>query len=336
MGRTRGHVHLPPSEVTAFVLEHGRLRAELWDLGATLVVMEVPDRDGMPADVVRRHADLAGYDDPDDRAGYLGATIGRYANRIAGGRCPVEDTVLSLARNDGPNHLHGGRIGFDQHVWTAEIDTEATAVTFTHVSPDGDEGYPGRLEARVTYRLTDSALKIAYEATTDGTTLVNLTNHAYWNLAGGGPVTDHELTVAADHYLPVDGAGIPTGAPAPVAGTRFDFRERRPIGPPDDGGFDHCYLLDGGVDGRPAAELVDPRSGRRLRLHTDQPGVQVYTAAHLDPPHTAVCLETQVPPDTPNRPALGSAVLRPGETYRHRTVHAFDVAPGRVSPAAPG
>lgn len=318
-------VEFEPQEVTAYTLQAGQLQAVVWDYGAHLVELQAPDRRGERTNVVMPRGTVDVYAsnpaDPSDRAGYVGATVGRYANRIAAGRFSLDGVAYELATNNGANHLHGGMIGFDQYVWTAETFTTDTSagIHLRHTSPAGDEGYPGTLEVEVTYTLdVENKLTMAYSATTDAPTVVNLTNHAYWNLAGGGSINRHLLRLGAAHYLPVDETQIPLGGPEPVAGSRFDLRKPKMIDVAD-GGLDHCFVLDMAL---PAAELVHPTSGRRMTVETDQPGVQVYTANHLDPPHTAVCLETQRFPDAPNH-ADWDAVLRPGETYSQRTVHTF-------------
>lgn len=306
----------------SFRIDNGILQVEVWDRGATLVAVEVPDGTDGRVSLVLRPEPPAGADGS-DRGGYVGATIGRYANRIAGSRFELGGEVHSLTTNEGPNHLHGGRDGFDQRVWAPELGDDE--VTFTLVSPDGDQGYPGRLTASVRYRIDRATLEIAYAAVTDAPTVVNLTNHAYWNLAGGGTVTDHEITVRAGRWLPVDDASIPTGEIAAVEGTRFDLRRPQPLADLlRTGGLDHCFLLDGADEVRDVATLSHPPSGRSMVVATDQPALQVYTANHMEPPYTAVCLETQRPPNAPNEPGLGPSVLHPGDTYRHRTTHTFD------------
>ncbi len=334
VGTTRASAVEPSRTVHGCELRAGDLRAEIWNFGATLVALDAPDRDGVVANVVARHDDLSGYDDPDARAGYLGATVGRWANRIRGGRCTVDGRDVVLETNDGAHHLHGG-VGFDQRIWTiqevagdAGTAADTAAIEASLVSPDGDAGYPGRLEVTVTFTLSPTQLTIDYTATSDAVTPINLTNHAYWNLAGGGRIDEHRVRIPASHYLPVDEGSIPVGGPASVEGTRFDFRTERPLGPfvgdPIAVGYDHCLLPDGeGL--RRVAEVVDPVSGRTMVVETDQPGVQLYTANYLEPPHTALCLETQRAPDAVNQPELGPSLLEPGQTYRHTTVHTFGV-----------
>jgi aldose 1-epimerase len=302
--------------------------------GGILQSVEVPDRDGRPANVTLGFADLAGYTAPSYVAAtpFFGALIGRYANRIARGRFTLDGTTYELPCNDPPNHLHGGGpFGFDVQLWEAEPFTTATAagLRLRLVSPAGAGGYPGTLRTTVTYTLS-ADLRVDYEATTDAPTVVNLTCHPYWNLAGEGNGTIHEhlLRLGASLYTPVDDTQIPTGELLPVAGTPMDFTRPRPLGD----GYDHNWVLDGG----PAAVLSDPGSGRVLTVLTDQPGIQVYSGNFLDgtlrgtsgrpyPRGAGVALETQHFPDSPNRPAFPSTVLRPGETYRSSTSFRFSV-----------
>lgn len=321
LGTTAGHPGQAPTEATAYHLEAGQLTAEIWDFGGHLVNLTCPDRQGATTNVVMARGDFAAHQG-DDRGGYTGATVGRYANRIAKGRFELDGTTHELATNNEANHLHGGIIGFDRYVWTAEpFATETSAgVHLRHTSPDGDQGYPGTVEVETTYTIdTDNKLTMVHTATTDAPTVVNLTNHTYWNLAGAGSIDRHVIRVGAAHYLPVDDTLIPNSSPQPVVGTRFDMRKAAPLNLTD-GGYDHCFVLDMFLS---AAELVHTISGRRMTVETDQPGMQIYTANHQHPPHTGIALETQAFPDSPNRPDFPSAVLRPGETYTHRTVHSF-------------
>jgi aldose 1-epimerase len=272
-------------------------------------------------DVVLGFADLDGYlAHPEP---FLGALVGRYANRIAGGRFPLEGWTYSLARNNAPNSLHGGERGFDKRVWN--VEPVEHGVRLSRVSPHGEEGFPGRLEVSATYTLGESgALRIAYEAVTDAPTVVNLTNHSYFNLSGSGNAGGHELRLAASRFTPVDADLIPTGALDDVTGTRFDFREPRKVG----AGYDHNFVLDKGVTPSPVeiAELHDPASGRVLTVATTEPGIQLYTADHLSAPFTSgdgLALETQHFPDSPNRPEFPSTELRPGDVYRSETVYGF-------------
>jgi len=276
----------------------------------------------------------------------FGSVVGRYANRIAGARFTLDGREVRLEANAGRNHIHGGRNGFAKVLWDAEPvpGADGAGVRLTHTSPDGTAGFPGTLRAVVTYRLTNrNELVMQYEAATDKPTVVNLTNHAYWNLAGAGSgdVLGHRLTLRADRYLPFGEGKIPTGELAPVAGTPMDFREAKTVGSRihevQGENYDHCYVLNKEAGKRPclAARVVEPKSGRVMEVRTTQPGVQLYTARGLGPryraggkaygPYHGLCLETQHWPDSPNRPAFPSTVLRPGETYRETTIHTFSV-----------
>jgi len=314
--------------------------AKLTTYGARLTSLSVPDRRGRFGDVVLGHDRLAGYlkNDP-----FFGCTTGRYANRIAKGQFSLDGKSYKLATNNGPNHLHGGNVGFDKRVWKAAPvrSADGPAVAFTYTSPDGQEGYPGRLSMTVTYTLTDAdALRIDYAATTSKATPVNLTNHTYFNLAGRGDVLKHQARFFASRYTPVDATLIPTGQIAPVAGTPLDFTTTRPVGEritqvgDDPKGYDHNYVRDAGEKFGPAARVFEPTTGRMLEMYTDEPGFQFYTGNFLDgtvkgrggvsyTKHTGFCLEAQHFPDSPNRPEFPSAILQPGETYRQRTEYRF-------------
>jgi aldose 1-epimerase len=313
------------------------LSAEVVALGARLARLRVPDAAGVPGDVVLGLSDYRA-----DRA-YLGATVGRYANRLAGGAFVLDGRRYTVPRNEGTVALHGGTDGFDRQEFTTSAGDHA--VTFRRTSQDGENGFPGNLEVAVTYTVRDRELEIEHTAVTDAPTVVNLANHAYLNLAGAGSVEGHRIRIAAAAYLPVDAALIPTGECAPVAGTPFDLRTPTPIGRhlradhPQlhrTRGYDHCYVLDGGPGLREAAYVEEPVSGRTLTLLTDQPGLQFYSGNSLDGSFAlhdgtavrqgdAFCLEAQAFPDAPNQPSFPSAVLRPGETYRSRTVFRFGV-----------
>ncbi|MGW3126194.1 aldose epimerase family protein [Streptomyces sp. NPDC001076] len=311
------------TEVHRWTLERAGTRVRVLSYGGIVQSVEVPDRDGRTADVVLGFADLDGY--LENPGPYFGALVGRYANRIAHARFPLDGVTYALEPNNGPNSLHGGARGFDKRVW--EVAAVEHGVRLTRVSPHGEEGFPGRLKVAVTYTLDDSgALHISYEAVTDAPTVVNLTNHSYFNLAGSGNAGGHELRIAASHYTPVDGDLIPTGVLEDVSGSRFDFRTARKVG----SGYDHNLVLDKGVTDTPVqiGELYDPASGRTLTVATTEPGIQLYTAEHLTGPFApgdGVALETQHFPDSPNRPDFPSTRLDPGGTYRSVTVYGFGV-----------
>ncbi|MFD7563911.1 aldose epimerase family protein [Streptomyces tendae] len=309
--------------VHRWTLERAGVRVRVLSYGGIVQSVEVPDRDGHPADVVLGFADLDGYVAHPEP--YFGALVGRYANRIAGGRFPLDDRTYALAPNEGPNTLHGGSRGFDKRVW--DVSAVEEGVRLSRVSPHGEEGFPGRLEMSVTYTLDGSgALRIVYEAVTDAPTVLNPTNHSYFNLSGSGHAGGHELRLAASRITPVDAGLIPTGGLDDVTDTRFDFRRARKVG----SGYDHNFVLDKGVTGtaEEVAELYDPASGRVLTVATTEPGLQLYTADHLGEPFApgdGIALETQHFPDSPNRPGFPSTVLRPGEVFRSETVYGFSV-----------
>ncbi|MFE6742059.1 aldose epimerase family protein [Streptomyces tubercidicus] len=312
----------------------GGVRVRILTYGGIIQTVEAPDRDGVRGQLALGFDSLGSY--VAHGGSHFGALVGRYANRIAGAAFRLDGRTWTLTPNDGPNSLHGGPRNFSRVVWDArQVDG---GVQLHRVSPDGEEGFPGALEVRVTYTLSPGgALRIVSCARTDAPTVVNLTNHTYLNLGGdgSGSAAGHELRLAASRYTPCDDSGIPLpGAPAEVAGTRFDFRTARAVG----GAFDHNFVLDGGVCHAPrtVAELYDPGSGRALTLATTEPGLQLYTAGHLDGtltgtsgvpygPAAGLALETQHFPDSPNRPDFPSTVLRPGETYRSETVYGFSV-----------
>jgi len=315
------------------------LRAKITNYGAILVSMEVPDRDGKMADVVLGFDTLDGYlgEHP-----YLGAIVGRYANRIGKGKFVLNGVEYKLAVNNGPNHLHGGIKGFDKVLWKLEdikAESDEAFVKLSYLSADGEEGYPGNLACSVTYTLTkDDELKISYEAKTDKTTVINLTNHAYWNLAGqgNGDVLGHELMLNADKFTPVDKDLIPTGEIKPVKDSPMDFTRPMAIGSRINQvgmGYDHNYVLNsGGGKLDLAARVYEPNSGRVMEILTTEPGVQLYTANWLGgsgksgkayKKHYAFCLETQHFPDSPNKPEFPSVVLKPDQKYSTATVHKF-------------
>jgi aldose 1-epimerase len=309
--------------------------------GGIITSIRVPDRDGAVANVVLGFNNLADYE---TRSPYFGCITGRYANRIAGGRFTLDGVEYRLATNDGPNHLHGGTVGFDKQVWAPTVNGNSLALHY--LSPDGEEGYPGNLDVTVTYTLTDdNALRVDYDATTDKPTPVTLTNHSYFNLAGSGDIHGHRLMINADHYTPTDATAIPTGEIAPVDGTPFDFRTPRLIGPGQRSshpqivygrGYDHNFVLKRPDDGSLvlAARVSDPGSGRVMEVLTTEPAVQFYAGNFLDATlvgsggalyrqSDGLALETQHFPDTVNHAHFPSAVLRPGETYQSTTVFKF-------------
>jgi len=327
--------------------------ARIVTLGAALQSLKGPDRSGHNADVTLGYDDAASYA---THPNFWGQTVGRYANRIAGGRFTLDGKTYQLPQNDKTNSLHGGTVGFDKHVWQIVDVGDAggvAKVALRMVSPAGDQGYPGTLTVTATYALDDRGdLTIDFDATTDAPTIVNLTNHALFNLAGEGApggVLSHRMTVAAQRYTPVNDLLIPTGELRPVAGTPFDFTKPRVLDEAvRDGrdpqivigrGIDHNFVLDAGKTAEPklAVRLEDPRSGRVLEVLTDQPGIQIYTGNFLDGTLVGknrhvyrmgdgIALEPQLFPDTPNQPAFGSARVDPGKPYHHRMVYRLSVA----------
>jgi aldose 1-epimerase len=337
------------TEIGLFTLTnaHG-LEVRAITYGAILVSIRVPDRRGVPGDVVLGFDDLPGYL---ERSRYFGAVVGRYGNRIANGRFTLGGRTFQLATNNGPNHLHGGVKGFDKVVWQAQADRPdgGSRVVFSYTSRDGEESYPGTLNARVSYEVTPrNELIVEYEGTTDAATPVNLTQHSYFNLAGEGhgDILKHVLVLDADQFLPVDATMIPTGEIAPVAGTPFDFRRPTPIGTRINvaheqlqrgAGYDHNFVLQGAPGLRRAAQVVEAESGRTLEISTTEPGVQFYSGNHLSgqlgkaghayQARSGFCLETQHFPDSPNHSHFPSTILQPGATYRSKTVFTFGVLP---------
>ncbi|MBN8820992.1 MULTISPECIES: aldose epimerase family protein [unclassified Spirosoma] len=322
------------------------MTAKITTYGGIVVGLTAPDKDGKFEDVTLGFDSLSSYvkNNP-----FFGALVGRYGNRIAKGKFTLDGKNYTLVTNNFGNHLHGGTVGFDKVLWTATpVEGDEPALKLTYTSKDGEEGYPGNLSVEVTYTLQkDNALKIDYQATTDKPTVVNLTNHTYFNLTGGAKrdVMDHELTLNADRFLPVDKTLIPTGVLQPVAGTPFDFTKPTVIGKRINDssdvqikyglGYDHAWILNGSGDSlKLAATVYEPTSGRVMEVRTTEPAIQFYTGNFLDGSVTgregfpykkryALCLETEHYPDSPNHPAFPTTVLRPGETYKTTTIYQF-------------
>jgi aldose 1-epimerase len=315
------------------------LEVKIMTYGGTITSILAPDKDGKMVNVTLGYDNFAQYE---EGTPYFGALIGRYGNRIAGGQFTLDGQTYNLAVNNGPNHLHGGIVGFDKVVWDATPieDPENPGLKLSYLSADGEEGYPGNLKVTITYLLKGNDLEIHYEAETDKATPVNLTNHAYYNLAGEGTILDHILTIDAGHYIPVDEDLIPTGEIAPVADTPFDFNTPYEIGARIEdvpGGYDHTFVLSmtPPEELRFAAKLKDPKSGRTLEIYTTEPGIQFYSGNFLDgtlksgdfvfEQYAGLCLETQHFPDSPNQPEFPSTILHPGEKYETSTMMRFGV-----------
>lgn len=332
--------------VTRYTLTREDLRVQVIDYGAIVTAIEVPDRQGRAANVVLALDTVEGYETVSP---HFGAIAGRYANRIAGGRFTLDGQTYRLPINEPPNTMHGGPAGFAKRLWRVTA-ADATRLALTRRSPDGEEGFPGTLDVEVRYSLpAPGTLRIDYRAATDRPTVLNLTNHSYFNLAGegSGDVMDHEVRIFAEGYAPTDATQIPTGAIAPVAGTPLDFREpvrlgaRIRQGHPQivtAKGYDHAFALDGPAGTlRPAASCRCPASGRRLDIATTEPALQLYSGNNLDGTLVGpsgrtyrsgdgVCFETQAFPDAPNHPGFPSTVLRPGEVFTSTTTYRFSVA----------
>ncbi len=334
-------------DVNIFTLTNGNgLRARVTEYGAILVSMETPDSSGILADITLGFDTLAGWL---TNTPYLGASIGRYGNRIGGGKFTLNGKTYTLATNNDPGgipcHLHGGIQGFDKVLWSGS-PTADNGVKFSYLSPDGEEGYPGNLQVEITYKLTeDNELIWEAIATTDAPTIVNIVHHSYWNLSGDPTRTilDHELMIAASHYLPAGAGMIPTGSFAPVAGTPMDFTRPTMIGNRADedfyalksaNGYDACWVLEKSDETRLAARVRDLKSGRVMEVSTNQPGVQFYAGNFLNGSvsgknqvkyarNSGLCLETEAFPDAPNQPGFPSAELRLGQTYKHLMIHRF-------------
>jgi len=322
------------------------LKARVTEYGAILVSMETPDKSGKLADITHGYDDLAGWL---TNTSYFGSTVGRFGNRIKDGKFTLDGKEYKLATNNDPGgipcHLHGGLKGFDKVLWSGK-PTDSNGVEFSYVAKDGEEGYPGNLTVKVTYSLNDkNELKWEATATTDAPTILNIVHHSYWNLSGDPTksINDNILTLNAPSFLPTDAGLIPTGAIAPVAGTPMDFTKPTVIGERVEadfealkfgGGYDHAWVLEKGTGIRLAARVKDPKSGRVMEISTDQPAIQFYGGNFLDGTvagkggvkyahRTALCLETEGFPDSPNKPSFPSPVLRPGQTYHHVMIHKF-------------
>jgi aldose 1-epimerase len=330
--------------VELYTLKSDAIEVGLTSYGARIVSIKTPDRDGKLADVALGYSSVAGY--VADTQTYVGSVVGRYGNRIAHGQFTLDGKQYNIPKNNGENTLHGGTVGFDRHVWKSGLIPDG--VEFTLVSPDGDQGYPGTLTVHVKYRLHHDSLNIDYTATTDKDTVLNLTNHAYFNLSGEGSglILGEELTLYADKYTPVNASQIPTGELAPVEGTPLDFRKSTVIGKRINedneqlkigGGYDHSWIVNGKAgDLRPAARVYDPVSGRVLTVTTTEPAVQFYSGNSLPGLYTGksgvvyvknagFCLETQHFPDSPNQSAFPTTELKPGQTFHSATVFTFTV-----------
>ncbi len=331
-------------KVSLYTLRNQRgMEARITNYGGIIVSLTAPDKHGQFADVVLGFDNLADYEAKNP---FFGCITGRYANRIANGRFTLDGTEYKLAINNGPNSLHGGKVGFDKKVWLAQPirQLDSVGLELRYISPDGEENYPGTMHCRVTYLLkNDNSLHVEYTATTDKPTVVNLTNHSYFNLAGegSGSILDHSIHINADSYTPTDDSQIPTGEIASVSGTPLDFTSAHRIGERIGAdfvalkqglGYDHNFVVRGGPGMRTAARVKDPKSDRVLEVLTTEPGIQFYTGNHLNVTgkgghHYAMrdgfCLETQHFPDSPNKPQFPSVVLQPGHTYRHSSVFKF-------------
>ncbi|HWD92965.1 MAG TPA: aldose epimerase family protein [Verrucomicrobiae bacterium] len=331
------------SAVEQFTLSGGDITCKIINYGGIITELHTPDKNGKDGDVVLGFDNFPQY--LTANKAFFGTIVGRFANRIAKGKFTLDGKTYSLAINNGPNHLHGGLKGFDKVAWKAVAveSKDAPALKLSYISPDGQENYPGTLKMLVTYTVTDkNEVRIDYEAETDQATLINLTNHSYFNLAGSGDVMGHELMVNAKEFTPSDDTLIPTGEIKSVQGTALDFTEPKAIGrhigkllDQPHRGYDHNFVLNN--DGKMvlAARVFEPKSGRVMEVLTDQPGIQLYTGNFLEETrgkggsvygrHGGFCLETQHFPDSVNHPNFPSTILRPGEKYRTTTVHRFSV-----------
>ena len=330
--------------VDKYILTCGAMEAEVITFGATVTALRVPDQEGRATDVVLGYSCVAGYE---KNGGYVGALVGRYANRIAGASCLIDGERVALEASEGPKQLHGGVKGFSYRLFSGEI-TGDSQVTLTYTAADGEGGFPGQLTLKATYTLTENALRLRYEAESDKTTYCNITNHSYFNLNGGGDAMGHRLWLAAHRYTPVWEDSIPLCMAEDVAGTPFDFTIEKAVGRDieadcvqlkNTGGYDHNFVLDGGQGLRLAARLTGEKSGITMETWTEKPGVQLYAANFLETDsqtktgapygrRQAVCLETQFFPDSPNHPEWGDILLRPGKRYDYTTEYRFGVRQG--------
>lgn len=333
--------------VKRFTLKNEKgMEVSIITYGGIITTLKVPNKNGVSEDVVLGYNSLADYE---KATPYFGALIGRYGNRIAKGKFSIDGNEYSLETNDSLNHLHGGVKGFDKVVWTAEVLKDKGALKLSYLSKDMEEGYPGNLNTEVTYTLTnDNTLEVAYQATTDKKTIVNLTQHSYFNLSGdfSKTILDHIVTINADKFIPVDETLIPTGELKDVANTPFDFREPKTIGQEINAeneqlkrglGYDHCWVLNNQNEGmRFTSSAYEPNSGRLLEIFSNEPGIQLYTGNFLDGTlpnkqegtyahRTGFCLETQHYPDSPNQKDFPSTILNPGETYKTKTSFKFSI-----------
>lgn len=339
-------------QVTLYTLGNANgVTVRVINYGGIITEVLLPEKPGAGTNIVLGVDNLKAYE---TRNGYYGCVAGRYANRIAKGRFTLDGKTYQLATNNGANHLHGGLVGFDKRLWSVETEireADREGIVLHYLSPDGEEGYPGSLDVRMTYTLSaDNSLRIDYHATTSAPTVVNLTNHTFWNLAGegSGPIYEHELQLNASRFLPVDAGAIPLGEPADVTGTPFDFRTAKPVGHDIRSnhiqvaygmGFDHNWLIDRPATAGPAdlvlaGVLREPRSGRSMEVLTSEPGIQFYSGNFLNGTSygsslrayrqgEGLALETQHYPDSPNQPSYPSTVLRPGEEMRSATIYRF-------------
>lgn len=331
-------------EVYIYDIENREIKLSVMEFGAAVVSLYTPDREGVSRDIVCGYDTLDSYIEGD---GYQGAVVGRWANRINKGKFTLDGKQYILNINNGNNHLHGGNVGFSHKVWRSDIEGESS-VRFSYLSPDGEEGYPGNLQVSVEYTLIDGRIILTYRAQSDKNTVINLTNHTYFNLSGydSGKIFDHELCIFAQSYLPTDENLIPTGEIKSVENTPFDFRIPKTIGRDFDlsqhdlktaGGYDHCFVLENTDGNKPNIEVYDKKSGRGVRVYTDQPCVQLYTGNFLtnekypfkngyhQSPQNAFCLETQIMPDSMNHEGFTDPVLKAGEQYIKKTAFEFFV-----------